>query len=116
MTELTDLALGLGKEVLAEVKASLGEDYASLTDEQKQSIEDTAAKLLELQLRSKSGEDVEAQLQAVVSTIQDWKVWGEFATESAFWKGVQKVASALGSFLGGLAGPIITDHIRNDRI
>lgn len=107
MSDLSELAVKLGGDVVAEVKASLGEDYASLTDEQKASIARTGVALMELQLRAKAGEDVALKLEAVESTVQDWKVWGEISADVAFWKGVQKVAQTFGSFLAGAAGKFL---------
>ena len=103
MSEFKKIAKGLGQDVLLSVRTSLGDDYDSLTDEQKQSIKDTAAKVVEMQLREAAGEDVVAKKQALETTVRDWKVWGEFGIEAAFWKGVQEVAKAFGTFLGGFA-------------
>lgn len=103
MSDFKKLSKGLGSDVLLAIRTSLGDDYETLTDEQKQSIKDTAAKAIELQLREASGEDVAEKKQAVESTVRDWKVWGEFGIEAAFWKGVQEVSKALGSFLGSFA-------------
>lgn len=110
MNDFAELAFSLGRDVHAEVKTSLGADYATLTLEQMQSIETTGAKYIELQLRLKLTTDpaeivaIKNKLQALESIVKDWKVWGAFAIEDAFWKGVQKVAATFGSFLGGLAG------------
>jgi len=96
-------AKDLGLKVFYDVKNSLGDDWDGLTEDQKQSIAHVAEKIMELELRQKAGEDVTAKLEAVSSTIQDWKVWGELAVEEAFWKGVQKVAETIGSFLAAFA-------------
>lgn len=103
MSEFKKLADGLGKDVVSEIRGSLKEDYESLTQEQKDSIKWAASKSFELQLREKSGEDVSEKKQALESTVRDWRVWGEFGLEDAFWKGVQQVSKAVGSFLGGFA-------------
>ena len=103
MSDLKQLASALGDDVVNEVKTTLGADYDSLTDEQKDAIKRTGAKLMELQLRARSGEDVTEKLQAVESTVQDWKVWGAISASEAFYAGVQKVAKTLGTFLGGFA-------------
>ena len=114
MSEFRALAETLGQDIVASVKADLGEDYASLTDEQKQSIEDTGVRVVELGLRLKATSDpiekaeLEEKLQAVESTVKDWKVWGKIGAADAFWKGVQKVALTLGTFLGGLAGEAVS--------
>ena len=107
MSTLADVATSLGRDLVGEVKTSIGEDYNSLTTEQTDSIQETAIFYYELQLRAKAGEDVADKLQAVASTVQDWKVWGELGVEDAFWKGVQKVASIFGTFLGAAAKTII---------
>jgi len=103
MSDFKKLAGGLGNDIVSTIRESLGDDYENLTDEQKESIKWAASKTIELQLRAKSGEDVTEKLQALESTVRDWKVWGEFGLEDAFWKGVQEVAKTFGSFLGGFA-------------
>lgn len=108
MREFGELAESLAGEVIEEVQAALGDDYDSLTDEQKESIRWTAEKVLELRIRVKTGEvGAEEKLEAVESTVQDWKVWGEIGADAAFWKGVQVVAETLGSFLAGAGRGLI---------
>ena len=103
----------LGLQVLQEVKDSLGDDYAKLTDRQRLSIRDTAIMMMEKELALATEDDVvkkqeiKEQIQALESIVKDWKVWGEMAIEDAFWKGVQKVAVTFGSFLGAAAKAII---------
>lgn len=107
-------ASDLGKQVVDEVKLSLGDDYKSLTGEQKDSILETGTLLMkkELELAAETDEgkklEIKDQIQALESTVTDWKVWGELAIEDAFWKGVQKVASTIGSFLAAFAGEAIS--------
>ncbi len=112
-------ATTLGMQVLHEVKTALGDDYALLTDEQRLSIRDTATMLMEKQVELKAAlalptpdpekvADLQSQIQAIESTVKDWKVWGAFAIEEAFWKGVQKVAAAIGSFLSAFATEAIS--------
>lgn len=106
-------ASDLGKQVLDEVLTSLGDDANSLTPEQRTSIEETATMLLKKEIELSAETDVSKkqsikdQIQAIESTVQDWKVWGEFALEDAFWKGVQKVAATIGSFLAAFALEVI---------
>lgn len=116
MSDILDLAKELGTDVVAEVKTVLGNDYETLTEDQKESIKRTANTYMALQLRLKvakakgaTGEvqDLEEKVQAVESTILDWKVWGELEADTAFWKGVEKVASTFGSFLGGAASTFL---------
>lgn len=109
MSEIAALAEVTGKEILHDMQTSIGDDWSSLTDAQKQSIKRVAERAVEIPLRMKLTSDpavkanLEAQLEATLSSVADWKTWGELALEDAFWKGVQKVASTLGSFLMGAA-------------
>ena len=103
-----------GLQVLADVKETLGEEvYNKLTDEQRLSIRDTATMLLEKQfeLTTQPGEsrsvELQAQIEALESTVKDWKVWGDFAIEAAFWKGIQRAAAAVGTFLATFALEVI---------
>ncbi len=106
-------AAHLGLQVLADVKESLGEDYYKLTDEQRLSIRDTATMLISKQIELATTDDVtkkvelQAQIEAIESTVKDWKVWGAFAIEAAFWKGVQRAAAAVGTFLASFALEVI---------
>ncbi len=99
----------LGLEVLNEVKTALGDDYKSLTDEQRLSIRETATMAMEKEIALKTETepakiaDLKLQLEAIESTVTDWKVWGVLGVEEAFWKGVQKVAATIGSFLSAFA-------------
>ena len=103
MSDLGAVAKTLGEDIYSNVRSSLGDDWDALTGEQKDSIKETAQLYMELQLRSKTGDDVAEKLQAVESTVKDWEVWGEFAVEKAFWEGIDKAASAFGTFLGAVA-------------
>lgn len=103
MSEFLELAEQLSLDVVKEVKESLGGDYEALTAEQQASIKDTAVRVIDLRLRLKAGEDVADKLQAVESTVKDWKVWGQIGADVAFWKGVKVVAETLGTFLAGAA-------------
>ena len=107
-------AIDLGLEVVNEVKLSLGDDYDTLTDEQKGSILETATLLMEKEIALATETDeakkkgLKDQIQALESTVSNWKVWGELAIEDAFWKGVQKVAATIGSFLAAFATEAIS--------
>ena len=102
-------AAELGKQVLEEVKTSLGDDYDSLTKEQTDSIEETATMLMAKQIELATTDDatkkqeLTAQIEALESIVQDWKVWGVLGVEDAFWKGVSKVAATIGTFLASFA-------------
>ena len=102
-------AAELGRQVLADVQTSLGDDYETLSAAQKASIEQTATMLMgkQLELSTQPGAErtaeLEAQIQALESTVQDWKVWGVLALEDAFWEGVKRAAETLGSFLAAFA-------------
>lgn len=104
----------LGRQVLLEVQTSLGDDWSTLTDEQKNSIEETATMLMakQFELAAETDpvkkKDIQEQILALESIVTDWKVWGAFAIEEAFWRGVQKVAAAIGTFLAAFADEAIS--------
>ncbi len=107
MSEIAELARISGKEILNDMQTSIGDDWSSLTEKQMDSIARVAQRAVELPLKIKIASslvdktDLEAQLEATLSSVKDWKTWSELALEDAFWKGVQRVASTLGSFLMG---------------
>ncbi len=109
MSDLEHLANNLGNDILEETKELLGRDWHSLSTPQRESIRETGAKYMEIQLRlrvcddPKEEKELKEKQQALESTVADWKAWGEFAIEEAFWEGVKKVASIFGSFLGAFA-------------
>lgn len=114
MSEILEIAKLSGKEILHDMQVSIGDDWDSITDEQKESMARVAQRAVELPLRIKietdpiKKADLEAQLEATLSTVKDWKTWSELALEDAFWAGVKRVAETLGSFLMGATLKLIT--------
>lgn len=107
MSDILKLAEGLGKEILADMKGSIGDAWDSLTDEQVATVKKVAIKVPEYRLRVKldpDNQDLKDKLETWESATLDWRAWGEMGAEDAFWKGVERVAGSLGSFLGALGG------------
>jgi hypothetical protein len=107
MSDLLKLAENLGGEVLQDMKGSIGDAWSTLSDHQRATVEKVATKVVEFRLRVKlepDNPDLKAKLETWESAVLDWKAWGVMGIEDAFWKGVARVGSSLGSFLGALGG------------
>jgi len=117
VSEILELAKLTSREILNNMKTSIGDDWSSLTAQQKESIARVALRTAELPLKIKietdpiKKADLEAQLEATLSTVKDWKTWSELALEDAFWKGVKRVSESLGSFLMGAVLKLATGGI-----
>jgi hypothetical protein len=100
-----------GLQALDDIKAALAEKWDLLTPEQKASAARAAKRVIELEIKKKTGEDVTDDLEFVKTTIGEFKVAGEIAATSAFqnafWTGVNKALEALGSFLAGAGKGLI---------
>lgn len=106
MSEILQLAEGLGKGIFNEMKSHIGERWDSITDEQKDTVKKVATGVVEYRLKVKldPSDENKQLLETYESAVKDWRAWGEMWAEDAFWKGVAKVGASLGSFLGALAG------------
>ena len=111
MSEIFDLAKSLGGEVFEDMKTSLESSWDGLTQEQQDTVKKVGLKVVEYRLKVKidpTNADLKGKLETWESAVLDWKAWGEMGLEDAFWKRIARVGSALGSFLGSVAGEAIS--------
>lgn len=111
MSDILKLAEGLGKEILTDLKGSIGDEWDGLTPEQQATVEKVAIKVPEYRLRVKldpDNVDLRAKLETWESAVLDWTAWGAMGLEDAFWKGVGRVGISLGTFLGSLGGEALS--------
>lgn len=104
------LAKKTADEIMQEVKGALAEEWASIDDQTKADMQNASTRMGELLFRKMTGEDVDAQIALLRSTILDWKVGGLFQSavvaeraQKAFWRGVERVAETLSTFLFAVA-------------
>lgn len=93
---------------LNEIQEALGDKWATLFEEQQRAAARSARRLVELEFKKRTGEDVsDADIAFVRTTVEGFKLAGEIALYDAFWKGMNKAFEALGSFLVGAGKGLI---------
>jgi len=96
------------KIALDEIMGSLGDKWNTITDEHKRAAARSARRLVELEFKKRTGEDVsDADIAFVKVTVEGFKLAGEIALYDAFWKGLNKAFEALGSFLVGAGKSLV---------
>jgi len=109
MTEEVTKVLKEHAEIaIDEIKDTLKDKWDDLAEDKQDSLKRAAKRLVELEFKKRvKGENVDADIAFVKTTIDGFKLAGEIAAYDAFWKGVNKALEALGSFLAGAGKNLI---------
>jgi len=101
--EYKGVAIEYASAAFIEIKDALAGKWDAMTDLQKHTLERATKRVLELEVQKLAGKDVAGDLAFVRNTIAGFKLAGEIEASSvlqdAFWKGVDKAAGVLGTFL-----------------